>query len=184
MSGLSNPGSACTGGASTRMIIMKRIGIIFATLLTGFVLAACSGSPGKQAPDVTFNTLDGQSFTTRDLRGKVVLVKFWATDCTTCVAQMPGTIERHHELSARGYETVAVAMKHDPEDYVRNFTESRQLPFHVVMDTDGSLAKAFDDVKMTPTTFLLDKQGHIIKRFLGNYDEKNFMATVNQALKG
>ncbi len=52
------------------------------------------------------------------------------------------------------------------------------------MDTDGSLAKAFDDVRMTPTTFLLDKQGHIIKRYLGNYDEDNFMATVNQALAG
>lgn len=166
------------------MIIMKRLGYIFATLFFGFVLAACSGSPGNKAPDVTFTTLDGERITTQDLRGKVVLVKFWATDCTTCVAQMPGTIERYNALSAQGYETIAVAMKHDPEAYVRNFTESRQLPFHVVMDTDGSLAKAFDDVKMTPTTFLLDKQGHIIKRYLGNYDEKAFMATVNQALKG
>lgn len=166
------------------MTIMKRLGFIFATLFTGFMLAACSGSPGKKAPDVTFNTLEGDTITTQDLRGKVVLVKFWATDCTTCVAQMPGTIERHKALASRGYETIAVAMKHDPEDYVRNFTESRQLPFHVAMDTDGSLAKAFDDVKMTPTTFLLDKQGHIIKRYLGNYDEENLMATVNQALKG
>lgn len=166
------------------MMTMKRLGFIFATLFTTLAVAACSGSPGNKAPDVTFNTLDGQSITTQDLRGKVVMIKFWATDCTTCVAQMPGAIQRYDELSSKGFDTIAVAMRHDPESYVRNFTESRQLPFHVAMDTDGSLAKAFDDVKMTPTTFLLDKQGHIIKRYLGNYDEASFMATVNQALAG
>lgn len=163
---------------------MKRLRFIFATLITTLALTACSGGSGNKAPDVTFNTLDGQSITTQDLRGKVVMIKFWATDCTTCVAQMPGAIERYKDLSPQGFDTIAVAMRHDPESYVRNFTESRQLPFHVAMDTDGSLAKAFDDVRMTPTTFLLDKQGHIIKRYLGNYDEDNFMATVNQALAG
>lgn len=163
---------------------MKRFGFLFTSLITTFLLTACSGSPGNKAPDVTFTTLDGQRITTQDLQGKVVMVKFWATDCTTCVAQMPAAIKRYNELSPNGFETIAVAMKHDPESYVRNFTESRQLPFHVAMDTDGSLAKAFDDVRMTPTTFLLDKQGHIIKRYLGNYDEDNFMATINQAMKG
>lgn len=166
------------------MTTMKRLGYIFVTLLTAFIVAACSGGSGTKAPDVTFSTLDGQQITTQDLRGKVVMVKFWATDCTTCVAQMPDAITRYNQLSSQGFETIAVAMKHDPETYVRNFTETRQLPFHVAMDTDGSLAKAFDDVRMTPTTFLLDKQGHIIKRYLGNYDEDNFMATINQALKG
>lgn len=166
------------------MNTMKRFGFIFATLLTAFIVAGCSGNPGNKAPDVTFTTLDGQHITTQDLQGKVVMIKFWATDCTTCVAQMPGAVQRYNELSPKGFETIAVAMKHDPETYVRTFTESRQLPFHVAMDTDGSIAKAFDDVKMTPTTYLLDKQGHIIKRYLGNYDEENFMTTVNQALAG
>lgn len=148
------------------------------------ILAACSGSSGKIAPDVTFNTLTGQHINTKDLRGKVVLIKFWSTDCTTCVAQMPASIKRHNELSPKGFETIAVAMRHDPESYVRNFTESRGLPFVVALDTDGSLAEAFDNVKMTPTTFLLDKQGHILKRYLGNFDEENLMATVNKALAG
>ena len=147
-------------------------------------LAACSGNGGKTAPDVTFNTLNGQQITTHDLRGKVVMIKFWATDCTTCVAQMPASIKRYNELAPKGFETIAVAMRHDPEAYVRNFTQSRQLPFPVAMDTDGSLALAFDGVKMTPTTFLLDKQGHIIKRYLGNYDEDNIRATISKALAG
>ena len=163
---------------------MKRLCLLFSALITALVLAACSADSGNKMPDVTFTTLDGQQITTNDLRGKVVMVKFWATDCTTCVAQMPDTINYYKQFSPKGFETIAVAMKHDPESYVRNFTESRQLPFHVSMDTDGSLAKAFNDVKMTPTTFLVDKQGHIIKRYLGNYDKETFIATVNQALAG
>lgn len=164
---------------------MKRTGILATLLLTfSLVLSACSGSGGKTAPDVTFNTLDGRHITTKDLRGKVVLVKFWATDCTTCVAQMPGTVQRYKELSPKGFDTIAVAMRHDPASYVRNFTESRQLPFTVALDSDGSIAKAFGDVKMTPTTFLIDKKGNIIKRYLGNYDEASFVATVHKALAG
>ncbi|HLR13006.1 MAG TPA: TlpA disulfide reductase family protein [Burkholderiaceae bacterium] len=159
---------------------------LFTSLLVSLclILAACSDSSGNAAPDVTFNTLDGQTISTQELRGKVVLVKFWATDCTTCVAQMPATIDRYQALSSQGFETVAIAMKHDPESYVRNFTRSRQLPFPVVMDRDGSLAKAFGDVKMTPTTLLIDKKGRIIKRYLGNYDETKLVSTINKALTG
>lgn len=136
----------------------------------------------QAAPDVTFTDLNGRTVTTQDLRGKVVLVKFWATSCTTCVAQMPDTIRHYQELKARGFDTIGVAMQYDPPNYVKNFTETRRLPFPVVIDAQGKIARAFGDVRLTPTSFLIDKQGHIIKRYLGNYDEKAFMATVEKAL--
>lgn len=159
--------------------------LITSILLTAcLALTGCFGSSDSTAPDVTFKTLEGTEMTTQELRGKVVLVKFWATDCTTCVAQMPGTIERYQALSSQGFETIAVAMKHDPESYVRNFTRSRQLPFPVVLDTDGNLAKVFGDIKMTPTTLLIDKKGRIVKRYLGNYDEAKLVSTINKALTG
>lgn len=139
-------------------------------------------SDAQTAPDVQFTTLDGEQFTTQDLRGKVVLVKFWATNCTTCVAQMPSNIENYNNLKDRGYDTIAVAMKYDPPNYVKNFAESRQLPFKVVIDSTGELAQAFGDVRLTPTAFLIDKQGNIIRRYLGNYDKEAFLATVNKAL--
>jgi len=134
------------------------------------------------APQVTFTDLHGQSVTTQDLRGKVVLVKFWATSCTTCVAQMPDTIRHYQELSPRGFDTIAVAMQYDPPNYVVNFAETRKLPFPVVIDATGAIAKAFGDIQLTPTAILIDKQGNIIKRYLGNYNEQAFMATVEKAL--
>ncbi|MFT0545683.1 peroxiredoxin family protein [Allopusillimonas ginsengisoli] len=136
----------------------------------------------QTAPDVTFTSLSGEKITMRDLRGKVVLVKFWATSCTTCIAQMPGNIARYKQLSPQGFDTIAVAMQYDPPNYVKNYADTRKLPFPVVIDAQGELAKAFGDVKLTPTAFLIDKQGHIIKRYLGNYDETAFLKTVKQAL--
>lgn len=136
----------------------------------------------KTAPKVTFTTIEGEQFTTEDLRGKVVLVKFWATSCVTCVAQMPDNIENYNKLKDRGYDTIAVAMQYDPPNYVKNFTESRQLPFKVAIDATGDIARAFGDVKLTPTAFLIDREGNIIRRYLGNYDKESFLATVNKAL--
>ncbi|WP_066456676.1 peroxiredoxin family protein [Castellaniella caeni] len=136
----------------------------------------------QAAPNVALTDLQGNTVHLQDLRGKVVLVKFWATSCTTCVAQMPDTIRHYDELKAQGFDTYGVAMQYDPPNYVKNFTDTRKLPFPVVIDAQGKIAQAFGDVRLTPTAFLIDKKGNIIKRYLGNYDEKAFMATVEKAL--
>lgn len=155
---------------------------LVAVVAIGAVVTWQSMDSALAAPEVAFTDLNGHTVTTQDLRGKVVLVKFWATSCTTCVAQMPDTIRHYQDLKSRGFDTIGVAMQYDPPNYVKNFTETRQLPFPVVIDAQGKIAQAFGDVRLTPTAFLIDKQGRIIKRYLGNYDEKAFMATVEQAL--
>jgi peroxiredoxin len=153
-----------------------------AALAIGGVAFWQSGGFSNAAPNVSFTTLKGETFNTHDLRGKVVLVKFWATSCVTCIAQMPDTIADYNSLSPKGFDTVAVAMDYDPPNYVKNYTQTRKLPFKVVIDSTGKIAKAFGDVKLTPTAFLIDKHGNIIKRYLGNYDKEAFLKTVNKAL--
>ncbi len=157
------------------------IGIVVVLALAGAGIWQFSGS-AKTAPDVTFTSLTGQKITMQDLRGKVVLVKFWATSCVTCIAQMPDTIKNYNELSPKGFETIAVAMQYDPANYVKNYADTRKLPFTVAIDAQGEIAKAFGDVQLTPTAFLIDKEGHIVKRYLGNYDKASFLSTVNKAL--
>lgn len=159
------------------------IGAVAAAALAGIAIWQLGEGATSTAPETSFTTLNGDTFTTTDLRGKVVLVKFWATSCVTCIAQMPDAIDNYTNLSPRGFDTIAVAMDYDPPQYVKNFTESRKLPFKVVMDTSGDIAKAFGDVKLTPTAFLIDKNGQIIKRYLGNYDKEDFLRTVNKALR-
>lgn len=157
------------------------IGAVAALALAGVGFWQISGV-SSAAPSVSFSTLKGEQFITEDLKGKVVLVKFWATSCVTCIAQMPDMIANYNDLSSKGFDTIAVAMDYDPPQYVQNFAQSRNLPFKVVMDSSGEIAKAFGDVKLTPTAFLIDKNGNIIKRYLGNYDKAAFLQTVNKAL--
>jgi peroxiredoxin len=134
------------------------------------------------APAVAFTTLEGKQITTEDLRGKIVLVKFWATSCVTCVAQMPDNIQHYNIYAPYGFDTIAVAMRYDPANYVVNFAQTRKLPFTVALDAQGEIARAFGDVRLTPTAFLIDKHGNIIKRYVGEYDRAEFRATVEQAL--
>ena len=122
------------------------------------------------APDVTFISIKGDKISTDSLRGKVVMVNFWATSCTTCVKEMPHMVETYEKYKAQGMEFVAVAMQYDPPNYVLNFTETRKLPFTVAIDSAGDIARQFGDVTLTPTTFLIDKNGKIIKRYVGEPD--------------
>jgi peroxiredoxin len=138
--------------------------------------------PTPAAPEVAFASIDGKRILLQDLRGKVVLVKFWATDCVTCIKQMPDTIADYNRYGPQGFHTVAVAMQYDPPNYVLNYAHTRQLPFTVALDTQGKVAQAFGNVRLTPTAFLINKQGNIIKRYLGDYDRREFHAQIEKAL--
>lgn len=135
-----------------------------------------------KAPDVTFVDLQGNKLSTQDLRGKVVMVNFWATSCTTCVKEMPQMVDIYKKYQGRGLEFVAVAMSYDPPNYVVNFVQTRQLPFKVALDIEGKLAKSFGDVQLTPTTFVIDKKGYIVKRYLGEPDWDGLHTLLEQSL--
>ncbi|CAN7191976.1 TlpA disulfide reductase family protein [Variovorax sp. LjRoot290] len=122
------------------------------------------------APASTFVLLDGSKKSTDDLKGKVTLVNFWATSCVTCVAEMPKVIATYDKYKGRGYDTLAVAMSYDPPSYVVNFVETRKLPFKVAIDNTGAVAQAWGDVKLTPTTYIVNKRGEIVKRYVGEPD--------------
>jgi peroxiredoxin len=127
-------------------------------------LAGCSAD---RAPESSFVLLDGSTMSATQLQGKVSLVNFWATSCTTCVAEMPEIVATYKKYKDQGYETMAVAMSYDPPSYVVNFAQTRQLPFKVAIDNTGAVARAWGDIQLTPTTFLLNKRGEIVKRYVG-----------------
>jgi peroxiredoxin len=142
--------------------------------LTALMFAAMVGlvgcAAGDDAPASKFVLLDGSTTTTADLKGKVTLVNFWATTCVTCVKEMPSIVSTHEKFKGKGYETIAVAMSYDQPAWVVNYAQTRQLPFKVALDNTGEIAKDWGDVKLTPTTYLVDKQGRIVKRFVGEPD--------------
>jgi thiol-disulfide isomerase/thioredoxin len=134
------------------------------------------------APPVTYTLLDGQVQSQTSWAGKVMLVNFWATSCATCVAKMPMLVSTHQKYRARGYDTLAVAMQYDPPDYVVQFARTRQLPFGVAIDNTGAVAQAFGPVRVTPTSFLIDRQGRVAKSFVGNIDEPALHGLIEKLL--
>ncbi len=144
-------------------------------------LYGCSGA--QAAPESTFVLLDGSKKSTADLKGKVTLVNFWATSCVTCVAEMPKIVSTYNKFQSRGYDTLAVAMKYDPPSYVVNYTETRKLPFKVAIDNTGAVAKAWGDVELTPTTFVVNKRGEIVKRYVGEPDFAALHVLIEKLLK-
>jgi len=145
-----------------------RAALVIAATAISLALSACTSS--EPAPPSTFVLLDGSQTTTSDLVGKVTLVNFWATTCVSCVKEMPELAATYQKFKDRGFETVAVAMSYDPPSYVVNFAQSRQLPFKVAIDNTGEVARAWGEVKLTPTTFLVNKRGEIVKRYVGEPD--------------
>ncbi len=160
-----------------RKHVLIAIGIL--ALLGGLVLTL---TQKPAAPQISLNTLDGKQVALESLRGKVVLVNFWATSCPGCVKEMPQIAETWRKYHKRGLEVVAVAMSYDPPEYVRNYTRQNALPFTVVLDADGKAAQAFNQVKLTPTTFIIGKDGHILQQTLGELDFVKLHALLDQQL--
>ena len=144
--------------------------------------AALGGCARERAPEVSYTLLSGQKASSQQWAGKVMLVNFWATSCATCVKEMPQIVATHDKFKARGFDTLAVAMSYDPPAFVSRFAETRQLPFGVAIDNTGSVAQAFGQVQMTPTTFLINKRGEIVKRFVGEPDFAALHGLIEQLL--
>ena len=158
---------------------------VFNGLVAGtLTLAGCNNVADVTgaAPASTMILLDGKPFTTAQMKGKVTLVNFWATSCTTCVAEMPQIISTYQKFEKQGFDTVAVAMSYDPPAFVVNFAETRKLSFKVAIDNTGAVARAWGDVKLTPTTYLVNKKGEIVKRYVGTPDFAAMQALIGQLL--
>jgi peroxiredoxin len=156
--------------------------VIFVTLIVIFAGAWLLLNRKDSAPPLAATTLQGENLSLASLKGKVVLVNFWATSCTTCMAEMPKLVAIHQQFAAKGYETVAIAMDYDPADYVKNYVQKTSLPFKVVLDSKGDYARAFGGIRLTPTSVLIDKQGNIVQTYLGEPDFPKFQALVEHLL--
>lgn len=145
-------------------------------------LAYLSFNDQKAAPQLSFTDVQGKVHSAQDLRGKVMIINFWATSCATCIKEMPQLAQTYEKFKPRGLEFFAVAMKYDPPNYVLNFTETRKLPFPVTLDVSGEIAKAYGDVSLTPTTFIVGKDGKILKRYVGEPSFTELHALLEKAL--
>ncbi|MBL8471427.1 MAG: TlpA family protein disulfide reductase [Rhodocyclaceae bacterium] len=156
--------------------------VAFALLVTLLSWRAMDSWQARPAPQVTFQTVAGQSFATADLRGKVVLVNFWSVSCAPCLAEMPDIAATYQKFEQRGLRTVAVAMRYDAPSHVAGYAARERLAFDVSFDPVGQLAESFGGVAATPTSFVIDRRGSIVARYVGPLSVAKLNALLERLL--
>jgi len=157
------------------------VGILLAFFIGGALIYTLISKP--QAPASSFTTLEGEKIALNDLRGKVVLINFWATSCPGCIKEMPGMVETYKQYKDKGFEIIAVTMPYDPPNFVLKFVEDWQLPFPVAMDLKGEAVAAFGNVSLTPTSFIIGKDGELLEKKIGELDFVRLKALLDRELK-
>lgn len=119
----------------------------------------------RAAPEFAVTTMSGEMLTMSELRGKVVLVNFWATWCPYCRHEMPDMERFYNDYKAKGFEIVALSLDDDPMAVYR-FMKQEKYGFPAAMST-GHINAQFGDVTKLPTSFVVDKNGQIRKKVSG-----------------
>jgi len=123
------------------------------------------------APDFTLSNVAGGSLTLADLRGKVVLLDFWATWCGPCRAGIPHLNELYGEHREAGFEIVGISVDRGQGgrsglETVREYVGRTPIAYPLVM-ADGSVVAAYGGIRSIPTAFLVDRAGLVRKRYVG-----------------
>jgi peroxiredoxin len=164
-----------------RRLALPAILAVAAVIAVSVALLSPSSAP---PPETEFTLLDGRQVTLRSLRGRPVLVSFWATTCQPCVEELPDLIRLYNDWHALGFELIAVAMPYDPPALVQEFVQHRGLPYSVALDVQGKLTTAFGGVPYVPAAFLIAPNGNIVMNSTGRLDTDKARRIMAKYLKG
>lgn len=143
------------------------IGLLVATAVGWLWLSPPGLSP---APPVTLTTLDGKQIELQSMKGKAVLVNFWATTCPSCVKEMPDLMTLQRDFAPKGFTVIGIAMPYDRPDQVLRMTRERGFNFPIALDPSGDATRAFGGVSLTPTSFLIAPDGRIAQTVIGELE--------------
>jgi peroxiredoxin len=159
----------------------KSVWLLF-VILGLLVLFFLSLNTNKKIPEITVTSITGEVFKLYQVKNNFTIINFWATDCPGCIKEMPGLTATYHQFRRQGLEIIAVSMSYDPPNQVLNFTQRNKIPFPIVIDTDGQIARSFENIRLTPTSILIDKNGEIIDKIIGELDFNKLNALLKKHL--
>ena len=146
-----------------------------AACLVGLCVAVCSWITFSQSlsslpRDLEFQLIDGNKLTLTELQSRPLVVTFWATTCAVCIKKTPELVKLYQDLHPLGAEMIAVAMAYDPPNRILDYSKLYEIPYPISLDLDSKIAMAFDDVALTPSTFVIDTNGDVVFSRVGNID--------------
>ena len=164
-----NPIQAEAKGICLKNLFVRSF-VLFLLGLSLLLVSGCSkeekGVVFGKAPDFSLKNLEGEEIALSKLRGKVVLLDFWATWCGPCRESIPHLIDLYKTYQPKGFTIIGMSVdKENEEAALRRFVKSMDIPYSVVLSPE-SLARQYG-ISGIPTTFLIDREGKILEKIVG-----------------
>ena len=153
-----------------------------AIVVCGLVAFALFANQRPVATPFSLLDLNNQPVSEKQLQGKVTLINFWYPSCPGCVIEMPKLIDTQAKFAGTAYQTIAISLPFNTEAEVHAYVAENKLPFIVAIDKTGQVGEAYK-VTLAPNSFLIDKQGKVIKAYLGEPDWAELHQLIDAELK-
>ena len=157
--------------------------VFFALVLAGFTADASAQARQnvkpieKPLPNLTLNTIDGKKWSLYENRGRVVLINFWATWCAPCRTETPMLINLGKEYKDRGLKLVGIALDTGGTNLIKKFIADYKIDYPILLPVPGSALSRIDPV---PTTLLIDAEGRLAKKYVGELPEDILRQDIEQ----
>ncbi len=143
--------------------------------------AGGAGAIGSKAPDFELTDLSGKKVQLSDFKGKVVIIDFWATWCGPCREEIPDFVRLQSKYRQQGLVILGLSLDEGGDKKVRSFAEDHDMNYPVLIASPET-ANLYGGVVGIPTTFVLDRQGRIVKKFIGRMGPETFEEAVKPLL--
>jgi peroxiredoxin len=143
--------------------------------------AASGDGQSRLAPDFELKSLDGRAVKLSDFRGKAVVLNFWATYCAPCRVETPWLIDFYRQYKTQGLEIVGVSMDDGGQQQVSDFVKEMNVNYTILIG-NHTVGDAYGGARFLPQTFLIDREGRIVKSVLGIQSKGDFEENINQLL--
>jgi len=159
----------------------KMLVSVVVLLLVLLALPTCSEGRQDKAPNFSLKTHDGKSVDLDKLKGKVVVINFWATWCGPCRQEIPGFIETYKSYRTKGVEIIGISLDEGGWNVVQPYVTKSNIPYPVVIG-DQALSEAYGGIDAIPTTFIINKVGGIAGKHVGYLSKDQLEKEIKAAL--
>ncbi len=151
-------------------IIASSVAILF--VIFGIFMIGTTSVSAQEAPDFTLTDLNGQKVSLSDFKGKVIIVDFWATWCGPCKMEIPSFIKLQEDYKDE-VVVLGVSLDQGGPRVVIPFARKMNINYPIVYG-DGNVVQAYGGIRGIPTTFVIDKEFNIQRKYVGYTDHKVF----------